>query len=300
MRVFYSWLQASRPPSQLYIFLPLLAGQSFSVMGGQPLDWEIFALIHLFGLFIQLFIVYGNDVGDRDTDRLNRTYTVFSGGSRVLVDEKISVAALKWASVLMATMTTVSAFLLALLFDRYLAPVLGGIGLGLLHMYSFAPFRISYRGGGELLQTAGVGVILPLYGYYGQQGGLTGFPLEMLAVMLPTELACALATALPDEPSDRASRKRTVGVRFGGRAAQAMIIPLNLASIVAFYGFLIHRLPAGALAWMLTLPMLALLVSAYGVGAGPGERRLSVFVGAAITVTLSLFGALCALPWVIG
>ena len=108
-----SWIQASRPPSQLYIFLPLLAGQSFCVMEGHVLDWGSFALIHLFGLFIQLFIVYANDVGDRDTDVLNRTHTLFSGGSRVLAEKRISLDSLKQAAVLMAVLTMASALVSA-------------------------------------------------------------------------------------------------------------------------------------------------------------------------------------------
>ena len=295
-----SWIQASRPPSQLYIFLPLLVGQSFCVMEGHVLDWGRFALIHLFGLFIQLFIVYANDVGDRDTDLLNRTHTIFSGGSRVLAEAKISLHSLRLASVLMAAMTMASALLTALLSGRYLAPVLGGLGLALLYMYSFSPFRISYRGGGELLQTAGVGVILPLYGYYGQCGGLTGFPLEMLGVMLPTELACAVATALPDAPSDRRSEKRTAVVLLGSSLAQVMIIALNLLSIAAFCLLFNQRLSTGAMLGLLAAPVAATLLLAVGRGGRPGERRLSMFVGAAITSTLTLFGALSALPLVLG
>jgi 1,4-dihydroxy-2-naphthoate octaprenyltransferase len=291
-----AWIQASRPPSQLYIFLPLLAGQSFCVLKGHVLDGAGFVLIHLFGLFIQLFIVYANDVGDRDTDRLNRTHTIFSGGSRVLAEEKITLVSLKRASVLMAALTMAIALVTALLLERYLTLALGGVGLALLYMYSFSPFRISYGGGGELLQAIGVGLILPMYGYYGQCGGLTGFPLELLAVMLPTALACAMATALPDEPSDRSSKKRTAVVLFGNRIAQLTIIVLNTVSIVAFFVIFNRRLQPGAMLLLVALPIAATLVLAFRRGGSPGERRLSVFVGVAITATLTLFGALCALP----
>jgi 1,4-dihydroxy-2-naphthoate polyprenyltransferase len=298
MRALLSWIQASRPPSQLYIFLPLLVGESFYLKGRHPLHWGIFALVHAFGLFIQLFIVYANDVADQETDRLNRTHTVFSGGSRVLVENKLSRARLKRVSVLMGVLTLATALVLALAFERLCAPLLAGAGLGLLYMYSFPPFRISYRGGGELLQTAGVGLILPLYGYYGQQGALTGFPVETLGVILPTELACAVATALPDASSDRLSNKRTAVVRFGGRAAQVGIIVLNALSIAAFYTIFKNTLVPGALMWLLAVPLIGTFALALGIGAGPGEWRLSLFVGIAIAITLSFLGALSLLPLV--
>jgi hypothetical protein len=51
------WLQASRMPSQLYIFLPLLLGQSMAFTQGS-FSWKIFVLCHLYGLFVQFFIVF--------------------------------------------------------------------------------------------------------------------------------------------------------------------------------------------------------------------------------------------------
>ena len=86
-----AWLQASRLPSQSYIFFPLLLGQALRYAQTGQFDWTVFLLLHLYGLFLQLFIVYANDRADIETDRLNTTFTIFSGGSRTLVNGLITV-----------------------------------------------------------------------------------------------------------------------------------------------------------------------------------------------------------------
>jgi 1,4-dihydroxy-2-naphthoate octaprenyltransferase len=138
--------------------------------------------------------------------------------------------------------------------------------------------------------------VLPLYGYYGQMGQTEGFPAALLAVILPTALACAMATALPDEPSDRQSEKRTAVVWLGYRRVQETIALLNLGSIVAFVSLLCHLLPLSALLWLIAMPSLATLSLPFTFGGRPGERRLSLFVGGAVTANLALLAALSALP----
>ena len=77
----------------------------------------------------------------------------------------------------------------------------------------------------------GVGVCLPIYGYYAQAGALAGFPWPLFYVLLPTQLACAIATSWPDEPSDRRSEKRTMTVSLGQRGAQRAVIALHVLAL---------------------------------------------------------------------
>jgi 1,4-dihydroxy-2-naphthoate octaprenyltransferase len=52
--------------------------------------------------------------------------------------------------------------------------VIAAIAAHLFWMYSFPPFRLSYRGYGEVLQGIGLGVLLPVAGFYVQAGTLSG------------------------------------------------------------------------------------------------------------------------------
>ncbi|MDC0715133.1 prenyltransferase [Stigmatella sp. ncwal1] len=284
-----SWIQASRLPSQSYIALPLLLGQLVAVRArGETLEYGTLVGVQLFGFFDQLFIVYANDWADQETDRRNQTATVFSGGSRVLVEGRISPRALGWAAVACAgALLTVSVGLAVAQGAPGLVP-LALAALGLLWAYSYSPLRLSYRGGGELLQMVGVAGVLPLYGYLAQGGSLGDFPWLLALSLLPTHLACSIATALPDEPSDRESGKRTVPVRLGGEGAVWAIAALNALTLALTpLGWAAVGLTVG---WELLVPAAATLAVLSLRPAPPGSRLIQVRVAACITATLAGVG----------
>jgi 1,4-dihydroxy-2-naphthoate octaprenyltransferase len=293
MTVLRAWLQASRLPSQSYIALPLLLGQLVAVrLTGRSLDVATLLGVQLFGVLDQLFIVYANDWADQETDRRNRTATLFSGGSRVLVEGRLSPRAIGAAALVCALGLVAVSTALAVTRGVPLLVPLALSALALLWAYSYAPLRLSYRGGGEVLQMVGVSGVLPLYGYLAQGGALGGFPWWLVACLLPTHLACAIATALPDEPSDRESQKLTLPARVGGERAAWVILALNaLTLVLAPFGLEAVGLRAGP--WLL-LPALAALGVALTRPAPPGSRRILVRVAAAITATT----AMVALPLV--
>ena len=283
-----TWVKASRVASQTYIAPPLLFGQAYHFFATGELSWAILIWVQLFGIFDQLYIVYANDYADAETDRHNRTPTLFSGGSRVLVDGDLRRPDLARAAALMAVAAVGVALALAALHGRWWAVPMVVVALALLWMYSFPPFSLSYRGGGEILQMSGVGLLLPLFGYYAQAGTFAGFPWPMMWVLLPTNLACAIATSLPDEPSDRLSRKRTLTVWLGPRAARWAVVVLNAVSIVALV--LVSWLhPSDASLWLLVfLPALATVGQLALRSAEPGTGSLLARVALAILATVSL------------
>ncbi|ATB27780.1 prenyltransferase [Melittangium boletus] len=282
-----AWLQASRLPSQSYIALPLLLGQFVAARErGGALELGTLVAVQLFGLFDQLFIVYANDWADQETDRRNRTATLFSGGSRVLVEGRLSSRALGGAAIVCAVGLMGVSLGLAVLRDEPLLMALAGAALALLWAYSYPPLKLSYRGGGELLQMVGVAGVLPLYGYLAQGGELSGFPWALTLMLLPTHLACSIATALPDEPSDRDSDKRTLPVRVGGERAAWVILALNgLTWVLAPAGLASVGLRLGA-GWL--VPGVAALAVVGVRPAPPGSRRILVRVSAAILATLAV------------
>jgi 1,4-dihydroxy-2-naphthoate polyprenyltransferase len=287
-----AWFKASRLASQSNIFVPLFTGQMFYLLFGGEINWTIFAIVHLYGLFMQLYIVYANDYADVETDRINRTYTIFSGGSRVLIDGDLSPKALGIAAVVMVLLSVLTGVVLAVLFGRTLAPVLIIAGIALLWMYSFRPVHLSYRGGGEVLQVLGVGVVLPLVGFYAQSGDLTQFPLETLVVILPTQLACAMATSIPDFDSDRQSNKRTSTVLLGQKNVRVAIIALNMVAIAAF--FVIDWASFSGLKQVWPLAVLAVIALALlsQVPKIQQKRAIYVFVMSSFVLTTGIMGQL--------
>lgn len=289
-----AWLRAARLPSQSYIALPLLLGQLLAWRATDRWSWGVFALVQLFGLFDQLYIVFANDVADVETDRQNQTSTIFSGGSRVLVDGALKPSAMRNAALLMAGLCVAIGVALWAGFGDALTLPLILTGLALLWAYSFRPIRLSYRGGGELLQTLGVGGVLPLIGWVAQAGTLEGFPWALLGALLPMNLAIAICTALPDEPSDRASGKRTLPVLFGPTVARGAIIALHLGGLIVYWllDVQIAGLDAGD-APVLAVPLVsvaALLIVSPGSVAG--SRRVLAFVFLGILANLAFLTGL--------
>ncbi len=285
-----AWIQASRLPSQSYIAFPLLLGQILAWHLTGHWDWWIFFLVQAFGVFDQLYIVYANDFADQETDRLNNTVTPFSGGSRVLVEEALSPATLARAAVTMAILAVATTVLIAFFWQRYLVIALGLFGIALLWAYSYRPIRLSYRGGGEFLQTTGVAIVLPLLAYYAQAGTFAAFPWILLATLIPLNLANAISTALPDIPSDRRSSKSTIPVLLGLVPAQGLIIALHLVGLAlfAFLGFPpLEDFGLVAIAFYGIAVLSALALIPLIPRAKPGENPMVVFVALSILANLA-------------
>ncbi len=234
MTILKAWIQASRLPSQTYIFFPLLLGQAmaFSVTG--ELYLALAVAIHITGLFIQLFIVFANDYADVEADKDNFTYTSFTGGSRVLVEGLITPLALKKAILVTIVLNLGLGLLYTFFYDRELSLLFIILALLLLWMYSYRPVQLSYRGGGEFLQVFGVAIILPLLAFYIQNGSLADFNTRTLVTIIPIHLSCALSTTLPDTPSDKRNHKHTASVVFGISSVKLAIILLNSISFLLF------------------------------------------------------------------
>jgi len=293
MKKVIAWIQASRLASQSYIFLPILLGQSIWFSQTGKISILPFILIQLFGLFDQLYIVYANDYADMETDKINNTPTIFSGGSRVLVENCLKPADLKRGSWRMAFAALSTGILLTIAYNRILILPMMLFGLMLLWGYSYPPIRLSYKGGGEILQTVGTGMVLPFLGYYAQSGSLTAFPWWVFLIVIPTSFACAVGTSLPDEPSDRASSKRTLTVLIRQQPAKSIVILLNIISLALLY--YLNRIQNQLNIPVFTFVYLAAVIAAMipFFSSKPGENKIVGFVTMAVLSTLSFIAILC-------
>jgi len=279
------WVQAARMPSQLYIFLPMLLGQSMAFIQGS-FSWKIFVLCHLYGLFVQLFIVFGNDIADLETDKINRTHNVFSGGSRVLVNNFLSVKTLATAACFFGLLCLIIGFLLGWFYNNWGPLFLILTGLVLLWAYSFKPLRISYRGGGEFLQMFGVGGLLPVIGYLAQHGSLSGISWPLIGLMLLLALTCAMSTSLPDEPSDKVSSKKSSTVLLGNLNNQKLILALNGIALFVLLLIPVRGLRSPDLFFIVVLSFVLWISGIWFLDSRPGSQGLLVFV--ALSVSFSL------------
>lgn len=294
-RALAAWVQASRPLAHAVIAPPLLFGQALAYTLHGTFAWTSFAWIHGFGVLDQLFILWVNDVTDVETDRANRGFTRFSGGSRVLVDGKLSVGALRHGALVVLALLIVASGALATFGARPLVPALVAAGVLLVWAYSLPPLCMAYRGGGEVLQALGVGVNLPLFGYYVQAGTLDRFPWVLLVGAFLIALGGNITTSLPDHASDATSAKRTWSVRRGSRAARRD----SVVAIAAGVLLLIPTLPAVSTVARVLVALGSCVPLVFNLArldtTDPGDRRAwETFLaanGAAITLAWLLAAA---------
>ncbi|MBX3249134.1 MAG: prenyltransferase [Myxococcales bacterium] len=239
-----SWVRAARPLAQANIAPPVLFGQALAWGLTGRFSWGAFALVLLWGVLDQVFIVFANDVADAPHDRADAR-TPFSGGSGVIPEGLLSRGTLARAAlVVFAVLGAVSVGLAITASAWALAAWLAAGGL--VWAYSFPPLRMSYRGGGELLQGLGVGAVLPLLGFVAQAQALGPFPRWVLIATVPLAMAGNVATALPDEVADRRALKRTWPVRMGRTRAAWACLGLTVVALYAALALAVMRPETGA------------------------------------------------------
>ena len=251
------WVQAARPLAQANLAAPLLLGQAFAYYATGRFDFRVLLALALWGVLDQLFIVFANDVADREHDEGGEAKTLFSGGSGVLPEGKLTASALLRGAFAAYALLGVLSLVLAAWRTPWAIAFWGAAG-GLLWAYSFPPLRLSYRGGGELLQGVGVGVVLPLLGFAAQAGDLDAYPFPTLAATGLLALAGNVATALPDHAADRRADKRTWPVQMGRVRAAWACLGVTLAAIYLAIATSPARESRGALAFAV-LPLLVAL-----------------------------------------
>lgn len=293
------WLARARLLVQLGRPLFLIAGILFHGLGvalalsqGARLDPAALIVGQVAITAIQLMTHYCNDYYDLAADRANRTPTRWSGGSRVLVEERLPPR--------VALITALSLALIALAASAALAvairPGLGTFALLLLELalawsYTGPPLNLHTRGIGEAVAAFLIPGLTALVGFYLQTGQITTLPFLTTAPLWGLQFGMILNVDYPDAEGDRRAGKRTLVVRLGpARAARLNILVLLAVYLMLPLLTLLGLPPGVALASGLTLPLALWHSWRLHRGAATDPRRWSslAFWGIALLVFTAL------------
>lgn len=179
----------------------------------------------------------GADEGVREDER-----SPFSGGKRVIVDglltrtETAIVAAVFYAAAI--------AIGLAIVLSREPAVLwLGMIGIALAYFYHGPPFRLAYRGLGELAVALAYGPVIAAGTYLVQRGTIDA---SVLLASVPVALAIGAflwVNEFPDARADAAAGKRTLVVRLGRPDASVVFGEILAAAYLAVFMLPVFGLP---------------------------------------------------------
>jgi 1,4-dihydroxy-2-naphthoate octaprenyltransferase len=225
---------AVKPASWPKLLVPAWFGQALGVAHTGELSLAATALGILYVVTHVSLVVLLNDWSDRHVDSLKRSMFPTSCSPKTIPDAILgerTVLGLGLASLVACVgVSLLAEHLLA----RPSAFAMGVAGIAVFLAYSFPPFRLNYRGGGELLEAFGVGYLLPAFEAYVQSGATESLasPLYVGTVLLAG--SSAIASGLSDERSDRAGGKCTVVTRFGNARAREAVVSSAFAGVAAW------------------------------------------------------------------
>lgn len=249
------WWIAMRPTSIVKVTLPILVGLSIGFAHTQEIRPVYIAFALVFGWLDQLLIIFMNDYADAEADIYHTKNYPRLIDSRAVPNGWLEKREILIAGMVCATFMIAHAAILAIYFERAWAPALAATAIAFLWAYSFPPLKLNYRGFGELLESIGVGGVLPLAGFYFYTGEL-GLPLTDIVPVFILALASSLSSGVKHMPADRETGKRTVSVLFGPKTA-VLISTISLAASILYcvMGVILRWYPVTSLLLTVVIPI---------------------------------------------
>ncbi|HEX6110696.1 MAG TPA: NAD(P)H-dependent oxidoreductase [Geminicoccaceae bacterium] len=287
-----SWLQALRlqfyPMTWLaYLLGALAAIQPEGTLQAAPFWWGLACLF-----FIEVAAVLTNEHFDVATDRHNRNFGPFTGGSRVLIDGKLSIAEVRGGIAAALGLAAASGAALLLAAGSGPAAVLVLAVLTVLALgYTAPPLKLSYRGLGELDVglTHSLGAIL--CGFVLQGGAWLAPEPWLLSVPLCLAVLPGITlSGVPDHDADRLAGKGTLAVRAG--VTGAYLIAANCTALAAAAAIALAHMPAlahlfaGIEYGVLPHAAILLVMLAGHVQENAGARRIDGLMAVALAYVL--------------
>ncbi|MEX0710680.1 MAG: prenyltransferase [Chloroflexota bacterium] len=248
------FLRTTRLPFLSATAVPVLLGIAVAARGG-AFNAGLALLTVVGAALAHLAINVSNDIFDTlsGADEANINPTQFSGGSRVLIYDLVTLRQLIALDVVL--LGGAVAIGLVLVWATASATLLwigvAGIALGI--GYTAPPVKLVYRGLGEIAVAIGFGPIMLLGAYVVQTGSLSW---EAAVASIPVAILVALilyVNEIPDRVGDAAAGKGTLPVRL----PQGVVTGIYLAAAVLAFATVVGGVIGGLLPLATLLALLA-------------------------------------------
>lgn len=251
----------------------------------QPYWWG-----YAFLFFLEVATVLLNDYYDLETDRGNRNYGPFSGGSRMLVEQRLGFG--EWragiAIVLALCLLSVGALLVVspapawTLIPLFVAAATITLG------YTAPPLKLAYKVSAELDVCLTHSILLILCGWIFQGGAWNASLPWLMAVPLFLAGAPSITlAAIPDSAADSTVGKSTFAVRLGPR--RAMQLAALFTGIAAMFAVawqvlgIADGLFAGAGYWIVPHALLLICLLGRHLRRGKTQGRIDALMVTSLT-----------------
>jgi 1,4-dihydroxy-2-naphthoate octaprenyltransferase len=252
----FIYLRASRLPFLTGSLFPVAAATALAYLHDHTWSFQFFGLTALGVAALHLGANLINDYYDSfGSDPLNRNFTPFSGGSRVIQDRRMTPGQVQTLAYLLFAVG-VGCGLLLIFQGRPWVAVIGLLGLGAALGYSASPVQLMSGGLGEIIIFLAFGPLLTWGAYYVQTGKLS---LVGAAVSLPLAFlitAIIWINEFPDLDADLAAGKHHLVARLGLNTSRWVYAALMAAPFLSLFVLIeIFHLPDLIIAALLPLPL---------------------------------------------
>jgi len=261
-RRWHGFWQLADPKIWIASTVPMIvaAALAYNLKGAFNLYWFVWTVVGIYLIEIGKNAI--NEVVDYDsgvdTFVTKEERTAFSGGKKTIVDGKLTVLEAK----VIAILTMAAAALIGIYISVYREPkvfIIGVIGFTLSIIYSLPPFKLAYRGLGELTVGLTFGPLIILGTYLVQTHTISP---EIILVSLPIGLLITNVLWInqyPDYNVDKKGAKMNWVVRLGRKKAVVIYSLLFVLSYLSlFLIFIVFRNPF----WLLPFVSFPLVLEA--------------------------------------
>lgn len=242
------WLYAFKFSSWHRAIMPLMLGVGLGIDALGKVNVGPVLVGLLFCMAGAIFVNLVNDLYDAKVDALKRQMFPAHTKPKTIPDG-ILLREHVFNGALLAGLAALGISVIgAILFGLGQLPVYAMMCGAVFIAYTLPPIKLNYRGGGELLEMAGLGLALPLFGSYLASNAQVHFSnfwvlAPLVLPFLPLVFAKAIGRSLDDEESDRRGGKTTVVTMLGNHKARriAEISILVGAALLILFNALVHR-----------------------------------------------------------
>lgn len=229
-----SWLSIVRiqfyPMTWIAYSLGALLEKSLTGNFDNYIYWRGYILLFL----IEFITILFNEYFDFETDSINKNYSMFTGGTRMLVEDKLNFREIRFAiAIVLFLVMFISYQILNLMADSFSSFLLLGSCLFLGIGYTAPPVRFCYKGLGELVVCFTHSPLVILCGFVFQGGSIGNILPWLYSIPLSfATFAAIILAGIPDRVSDMVVSKRTLVVILGSKKATYLaLINIFLAAI---------------------------------------------------------------------
>ena len=289
----FAWIKAIRLQFYPMSFIAYTAGALGARNNDYGFDNSIFWLGYLWLFFAEVATVLSNEYFDFSSDRENKFFGPFTGGSRVLVNKQIGFKEMKTGIVISLVLAMSSLLLLLISFHGALTNIIliNIIFLLLALGYTIPPLKLSYRSLGELTVGVTHSFAVIACGYLFQGGSLVDpFSWWLSLPLFFSVFPSIILAGIPDYEADSSVYKKTIAVRLGTRGAVQLAMAFTFISAISVVVFAISnilpRVFSGILYFVIPHAGLLIFLLARQLNKRSIHGRIDALIAAALSYLL--------------